>query len=470
MRHLTYLLFLSLLAIWKSGPIKPGKTDKTETIENKNEVPTLIQNATKDKSDSAAYIFHHDMHMQQSIDKLLTTFRRGITHDNTAISIYDISTGTYIYNHNDQMLMAPASCMKLLTAITAIDRLGENYEFCDSLFMNGTIDENGTLNGSLILKMDDNPLFMDFNQWAKAVKEKGIKRIEGNIIMNLARRDTLRPHPTDKPWDIKYFKLPLLLKGEKFIKRNFIQTLANKGIKVKEEQFTLKDPNLNEYWTKVAQEHFGDPSFDLNHMMRRIALDQLTNNAECIISSQTPLIKVLAPMLIYSSNIKAESIFYHLDNVYGGLWQSHSQYGKSPHEVEKFLMEEMGIDTKSEGFVINDGSGLSPENRLTSDFLVQLLLWAYNKEDIRDILISEGLASPGLINRTGSLKKRMSYGYTKGRIFCKTGTIVTTGTSSLAGYAHGINGHWYAFAIIQKDTPVWNARDFQDRVCREMVK
>lgn len=463
MKKLTYLFLLFIIPFCSCGAV--GVTDdNTELAE------ILAPDSGMQDKDTTNYISPVDLHIEQKIKRAISAHSGRCNPKKMSICVYDISTDRYVFKYNEKELMAPASCMKLLTAITAIDRLGDSYNFSDSLFIKGSINEQGTFFGSVILKMDDDPLFWDFVKWAKAVQAKGIKRIEGNIVMHLARRDTLRPHPSDKPWDIQYHKLPLMLKGEKYIKRIFINTLALRGIKVKENPFILDNPELNEYWTSVAKENEGDNAFDLNLMLQKIALDNATHGAECIAATNNPLLAVIDPMLIYSSNMKAESMFYHLDNVYSNFWQRHSQYGKHPHEVEKFLKTKLGIDTKEYGYVINDGSGLSPTNRLNSQFFIDLLLWAYNNKKIRDILINEALACPGVRGRTGSLKTRMSSGYTKGRVFCKTGTLVTIGGSSLAGYIHGLNGHWYAFCIIHKDTPVWNARDFQDRVCREIVR
>lgn len=459
MKKIAYLIILSLLPFYfcmgDETPVPVQETPPPDTA--------------KVEKDTTNYVMQHDLRLEQTMERIING-KLNISAKKMSVCIFDITTGTYITRHNDMELMAPASCMKLLTAITALDRLGQNYCFCDSLFIKGDIDQAGTLHGDMILKMDDDPLFWDFRQWAREVQKRGIRRVEGSIIMNLARTEILKPHPTDKPWDIQYQKLPLMLKGEKYIKSIFKSTLASRGIRIKEEPFNPSDPNMNEYWTSVSKENEGANGFDLNGMMRRMHLDNASRGAECIAATSNPLLAVIAPMLIYSSNIKAESVFYHLDNVYSGMWQHHSQYDKSPHEVEKFLKEKMGIDTKAEGFVINDGSGLSPMNRLNADFLVKLLLWSYNNREIRDILLKEALAVPGLPGRKGSLKARMSTGYARGRIYCKTGTLVSTGTSSLAGYAKGRNDHWYAFAIIHKDTPVWNARDFQDRICRELVR
>ena len=46
-----------------------------------------------------------------------------------AVMVYDLTTDTPLYTHNHRQLMRPASCMKLVTAITALDQLGSNYEY-----------------------------------------------------------------------------------------------------------------------------------------------------------------------------------------------------------------------------------------------------------------------------------------------------------------------------------------------------
>ena len=119
---------------------------------------------------------------------------------------------------------------------------------------------------------------------------------------------------------------------------------------------------------------------------------------------------------------------------------------------------------------MNDGSGLSPENRLTADFLVQLLVYAYKDSVIRNVLIDEALATPAHPTRHGSLLGRMSAPCYHGRIFCKTGTLVSFASSSLAGYACHKNGRWFAFSIINNNSPVYDAREFQDALCHLLVE
>ena len=139
------------------------------------------------------------------------------------------------------------------------------------------------------------------------------------------------------------------------------------------------------------------------------------------------------------------------------------------YSVMTFIREEMRQDPDAMGYIINDGSGLSPENRLTAEFLVQLLEYAYRKEEIFDVLIHESLATPEEGPRSGSLTGRMMEPVFRDRIFAKTGTLTTLGVSSLSGYAQGADGRWFAFSIINEGNPIYNSRLFQDRICKALV-
>lgn len=144
---------------------------------------------------------------------------------------------------------------------------------------------------------------------------------------------------------------------------------------------------------------------------------------------------------------------------------------KTPHAVESFLKKEFRDDSTHvmKGFVINDGSGLSPANRLDARFLVDILKYARDDKQMYEFFRDEAFATPSEGARCGSLQSRFSRPDLRGRIFVKTGTIVTIGASSLAGYLHGVDGHEYIFSIINANSPVAEGRLFQDRLCRLMM-
>ena len=64
------------------------------------------------------------------------------------LMVYDLTADSVIFKHNERQLMRPASTMKVVTAITAIDCLGGSYQLKTQLRYKGTIDDN-TLNGNL---------------------------------------------------------------------------------------------------------------------------------------------------------------------------------------------------------------------------------------------------------------------------------------------------------------------------------
>lgn len=350
-----------------------------------------------------------------------------------AVDVYDLTRGCYVYEYHSHRRLIPASCMKLLTGIRALKQLGPDHQYSSQEYLLGTVKRD-TLYGDLLLQMDDDPLLLSFDEFTQAVKNRGISHVKGKIIFDLLRTDTLRPHHTAQPYDITYKQVPLLMKGAPRVRSEFLTSLRAADVTYEGDTLLFNAP--------------------------------LKNNAELIYVSQTPLREVLKPMLINSSNVKAECVFYHNIHAQDRLAEPDTSLRMSAFD---FIQSECIYDRMA-NFVVNDGSGLSPENRLTADFLVQLMVYAYKQTEIRDILIDEALATPAHPVRHGSLLGRMSAPCFKDRIFCKTGTLVSYASSSLTGYAHHVNGRWFAFSIINNNSPVYDAREFQDALCRILVE
>jgi D-alanyl-D-alanine carboxypeptidase/D-alanyl-D-alanine-endopeptidase (penicillin-binding protein 4) len=365
-----------------------------------------------------------------------------------AISVYDVTTESQVYEFHADRCMTPASCMKVATAVAALKTLGMDYRYNVSLQIRGEMKRD-TLVGTLLLVADDDPLFDDFTPLVKQMKNKGFCNFRGNVILNLAREDTLKAHPSGKTWDIPYHKAPLLMKGKERITKQFMATLSANGISFK------KDKTVN---SAKAKGKYGDGRY---HYVARVSHD---------------IKEIITPMLIYSSNVKADALFYHLDWK-KGILPNKEMVWDTIHHTERFWKEILSPEDTSKclfhrpvkpQLAYRDGSGLSPENRLTANTLVDMLRYAYKDEKLRNYFINEALASPAS-PRSGSLLTRMARAEYRDRIFVKTGTLVTKGGSSLSGYLQGYDGHWYIFSIIHEDSPVADARIFQDRLCKMMM-
>lgn len=374
-----------------------------------------------------------DRNMTGRIDSFMSQPMR-LDKKDIAVSVYDVTTGRYVYNLNDLKLLPPASCMKLPMAVAAIKTLGLDHRYHESLLVRGEIRRD-TLVGTLLLRADADPLLEDFHGLVKQMRGRGIRHIRGNVMVTLECEDTLRQHPTAKKWDIPYNKTPLLLKGKAHVTRRLIESLRMDGVTFK------RDGSVR----PTGKYHYAA-------------------------TSSHPLRAALIPVLANSSNVRAEAVFYHLDYK-AGLRPERKIRWASPHAVEIFLRKTFRDDSTHvmKGFVINDGSGLSPDNRLNARFLVEVLKYARDDRQMYEFFRDEALATPCAGSRCGSLLSRMSRPDLRGRVFVKTGTIVTIGTSSLAGYLQGLDGHEYIFSIINVNSPVAEARMFQDRLCRLMM-
>ena len=125
-------------------------------------------------------------------------------------------------------------------------------------------------------------------------------------------------------------------------------------------------------------------------------------------------------------------------------------------------MAEFGIP--SDGCILDDGSGLSKENRLTALAVSELLRQMLQRHGERFVLT---LAAAG---QEGSLSKRMRGTAAEGRVYGKTGYVL--GTSALSGYVRAKSGRTIIFSVLMNDVPwgeLWKARTAQDKVCLRLV-
>ncbi len=110
------------------------------------------------------------------------------------ISIRDIKTGKEIVKVNANRSFTPASNLKLLFTLTAIDKLGRDFHFQTKMVYSGKIVGN-ILYGDLIIQPSGDPTFgsprmgEDYNELmdeaVKSLQSHGIKKVVGQLIMEL---------------------------------------------------------------------------------------------------------------------------------------------------------------------------------------------------------------------------------------------------------------------------------------------
>jgi D-alanyl-D-alanine carboxypeptidase/D-alanyl-D-alanine-endopeptidase (penicillin-binding protein 4) len=117
-----------------------------------------------------------------------------LRHAIVSVCVADAQTGKMVYAHNAQTGLAPASSQKIFTSVAAFDLLGKDYRYKTLVGYDGKI-ENGVLNGNLQIKGFGDPTLGSWRyrdtkdevvlqKIVSAVKAAGIRKIDPYILLN----------------------------------------------------------------------------------------------------------------------------------------------------------------------------------------------------------------------------------------------------------------------------------------------
>ena len=362
--------------------------------------------------------------VQVGIDRLLAD--EMFKTSQVAVMVYDLDADSAIYRFNERQLLRPASTMKILTAVAAIDRLGGSHRFKTELCYTGKI-ENATLTGNLYCVGGFDPRFNtdDMHAFIESLRKMGIDTIRGGLYADKSMKDSALLG-SGWCWDDNNPVLSPLIYGRRDVFMDkFVQELNDAGIVI--EAFTATGNTPQEAITICSRFH---------------TIDQ-----------------ILMRMMKESDNLYAEAMYYQMAAATGNKQTT----GKNAASVVNRLIDKLGL--RSADYRIADGSGLSLYNYVSAELEIQMLRYAYRNANIY-LHLYPSLPVAGV---DGTLKSRMKNVFTLGNVHAKTGTLA--GIISLAGYCTASNGHRLCFAIINQGIMRGrNARNFQDKVCTILCK
>ena len=341
--------------------------------------------------------------------------------------VYDLTADSILYKVNERQALRPASTMKLVTAITALDRLGGSYQFRTQLYHTGSIEEN-TLKGDLYCVGGFDPAFNgdDLRAFVESVHQMGIDTICGRVVADLSMKDA-DLLGEGWCWDDDNPKLSPLSIGRdiEFLDR-FVKKLS-------EDSIVFADIRLSN--------------------------SSLPNDARILCTRTHTMDQILQRMMKMSDNFYAEAMFYQIARSTG----RRPAKAKDAAGVIKQLIQKVGNGKNP--YRVADGSGLSLYNYVTPELEMRLLRYAYLNKNIYEHL----LPSLPIAGWDGTLKTRMKGTFAEGNVKAKTGTV--TGVSALAGYCTAANGHQLCFSMINQGIMKSDTgRNFQDRVCNALCE
>ena len=378
------------------------------------------------RQDTAEVVLPWPVNVQTRLDSLMTDPL--LERTQLGLMVYDLSADSVLYSHGAKQTLRPASTMKLLTAVTALDLLGSGYAYRTYLYYKGTIAQ-GVLTGDLWLVGGMDPLFdeTDMRIFAETLHRVGVDTIRGRIMQDTSFKEE-QLLGEGWCWDDDNPQLtPLLVSRKDEFASQFKDELEKCGVFVDAPVSSGRLPKDKDILLVCSRSH--------------------------------PLNEVLVPMMKESDNLYAESMFYQIAATVG----KRPATAAHARQQIKQLLSKAGVSGVQ--YRIADGSGLSLYNYVTPELMVRLLRYAYLKRDVMSALYP-ALPVAGV---DGTLKKRMTDGFAHENVHAKTGTV--SGISSLAGYCRAANRHLLAFCIINQGVMKHaDGRAFQDKVCEAICK
>ena len=115
-------------------------------------------------------------------------------HAVVAMYVVDSKTGKVVFDKNSQVGLAPASCQKVITSVSAFEMLGKEYRYKTRLSFEGLLADS-VVNGDLYFYASGDPTLGSW-RWTgtseenikrrigEAMKEKGIRSITRNLVID----------------------------------------------------------------------------------------------------------------------------------------------------------------------------------------------------------------------------------------------------------------------------------------------
>jgi D-alanyl-D-alanine carboxypeptidase/D-alanyl-D-alanine-endopeptidase (penicillin-binding protein 4) len=347
--------------------------------------------------------------------------------------VRDLDGQRTLFSSKPDAPRAPASVEKLYTTAAALMRFGPDGTLSTSVAGRGFLDPDGVWRGDLYLRGGGDPTLGrdDLQRLSGAVEQAGILRVDGSILGDESRLDTLRgSYDTGGAYDRDIGGvLGALTLNRGFSKDGrpaanaagqFAKVLRTDGIRVEGRSGAGAAPSDSQELATVSSPPMRD-------------LIRLTN--------------------VPSDNFLAEMLVKDLGAEFGGAGTTAAGVG-----VVKSQLAELGLTPQ-----VVDGSGLSRSDRTTPRQVVHLLEAMHGQE-----VAGAFEGSLAVAGRTGTIRRRMRGTAAQDRCRAKTGTLI--GVSALAGLCESAGGHTIAFAMLMNRTSLARAHGVQDRVAAAIAR
>ena len=393
----------------------------------------------------------------------------------TGVAIGDPRTGRVLEGVDSAKARPPASVTKAVTALYALETLGDDYRFTTRVLGTGPV-ENGVVQGDLVLAGGGDPTLAtdDLAAMVETLKAAGITGVTGRFAVwggafpgvkeiEPSQLDQLGYNPSFGGLNLNFNRVYFgwARAGEDYeitvdARSELVQPAVTVAtVEVVDRRgpvYTYTEGNTVDRWTVArgalgkagsrwlpvrfpevyAAEVFQVLARDAGIALSRArVLTEAPEGRTLARHDSAPLVEVARGMMRYSTNLTAEALGMAATAARAG---SAMELRASAASMAGWAAERAGISPRFE-----DHSGLSDRNAISASDMVRLLAADGVREVLRPVMRDIAMTDVRG-NRIAALA---------GRVKAKTGTL--NFVSALAGYATAENGRTYPFAIFSHD-------------------
>jgi len=426
------------------------------------------------------------------------------------VSVVDVHEERTIFSLRPGQPFLPASNQKVLTSAFALARLGGDFRFVTrahivgrDLWVVGSGDP--TLGDPLLAGRASKSIYAEMDRWAAAIRKRAGNVIEGDLIAVAGFDGTKEPLSAYRhaDWPKSHYRwwyaapaaavnfnnncfdvtftvkagkaTPIVMPQSRLIRVVNLVKVAKRHVWSLHANEDDSEVTLRGTVKRSAPDPISVPANDPPLLFARVLADRLqragvavrgkvrtaktppdslADPAAAVCSTSTPIADVMRRANKRSLNMAAECLLLRAGT---GDWAG------SAKVMTDTLVKAYGLSAGD--LVVRDGSGLSRRNRVTPAAMTKVLTALMRRKDVA--VFGGSLAIAGV---DGTLTRRMTSAYCRGRVVGKTGYIA--GVCCLSGYIlDKTRRPALAYAIFVNRAPgAWGARQLQDKICKLLVE
>lgn len=413
---------------------------------------------------------------------------RNIAHDSLSVFVADVETGETVLQWRSDEARNPASTIKLLTTLVALDVLGPAYRWRTDVYAKGKLS-GGRLDGDLLLKGYGDPFLVTERVWQllRNIRHAGVREITGDLLLDDSWFDVGDYDPAAfdrqplRAYNVAPNALLMNFKVVRYwfepdheagtVKVRLDPPLENIGVKNRLDLANGRCRGYQRGITMTANNAIDEVTFSGQfpsgcdrYSMDRTALTHnefvyglfgslwresgglfeggwrnviVEEDIEPLLSFDSlPLTDMIARINKHSNNVMVRQLLYTLGAEANGA-PGTEESGKAV--ISKWLTDNGLASTK---ISIENGAGLSRNTRTTAKDMAEMLQFAW-----RQPYMPEYLASMALSGLDGTLRRRFNDADLLGKAHLKTGSL--DHVTAIAGYLQSRSGRRFVIVAMQ---------------------